>query len=135
MFEMIKKELPSVNLLSSESEIKGDIVINGDFRFDGKLIGNITCSGKLTIGSTAQIEGEISSTNIEISGKINGKITTKELTIFKDTAFFNGFLSTTKMLVEVGSVLIMNCNMTKNSYGTEVANDNYDDSIKIEEIV
>lgn len=134
MFESIKKELPSVNLLSSESEIKGDIIIKGDFRFDGKLIGNIICSGKLTIGSTAQIEGEISSTNIEISGKINGKITTKELTIFKDTAFFNGFLSTTKMLVEVGSVLIMNCNMTKNSYGTEVANDNYD-SIKIEEIV
>lgn len=129
MFEMIKKELPSVNLLSSESDIKGDIVINGDFRFDGKLIGNIICSGKLTIGSTAQIEGKINSTNVEISGKINGQITTKELTIFKDTAIFNGVLSTTKMLVEVGSVLIMNCDMTKNSYGTEVANDNYD-SIK-----
>lgn len=124
MFESIKKESPSVNLLSTESEIVGNIIINGDFRFDGKLVGDIVCSGNLTIGSTAQIEGKINSTNVEISGKITGQIVTKELTTFKDTAFFNGTLSTNKMMVDVGAVLIMNCDMAKT--GTVVANDKID---------
>lgn len=126
MFESIKKESPSVNLLSTESEIVGNIIINGDFRFDGKLVGDIVCSGNLTIGSTAQIEGKINSNNVEISGKITGQITTKELTTFKDSAIFNGTLSTNKLMVDVGAVLIMDCDMAKNTSGTVVANNKID---------
>ena len=34
-------EVPSINLLSSGTMVKGEIKVNGDFRIDGKFAGSI----------------------------------------------------------------------------------------------
>jgi len=102
-------QLPSVNILSASTLIKGEIDINGDFRFDGKLYGNITCSGKLTIGSTGYIEGKIECKNAEISGQFIGEIKVKELLILKESSVIKGQIITGKLTVENGAKLTVNC--------------------------
>ncbi|HZX62631.1 MAG TPA: polymer-forming cytoskeletal protein, partial [Bacteroidales bacterium] len=52
-------EVPSINLLSSGTVVKGEIKLNGDFRLDGSFIGTINCKGKVVVGPTGSIEGEI----------------------------------------------------------------------------
>ena len=103
--------IPSFNILSSNAELKGDIITSGDFRIDGKLTGNISCGGKLTLGITGIIEGDISCSIAEISGKISGNIKAEELIILKETSSFTGDLSTKNLSVEPGSFLSMRCDV------------------------
>ena len=111
IFEKLKNEkvvIPSVNMLSFGAEIVGDIKIDGNFRLDGILKGNIVCTKKLTIGTTGFIEGEIGCKTAEISGEVKGSIVS-ELIVLKETSKFNGNILTNKLVVESGAKLTMNC--------------------------
>lgn len=103
---------PSVNMISNTTRINGDIEINGDFRIDGILNGNIKCSGKLVVGSTSTIHGNIECKNAEISGIILGNVKITELVIFKSTSSITGDIITSKLIVESGAMLISNCDMS-----------------------
>ncbi|MCK9417380.1 polymer-forming cytoskeletal protein [Candidatus Dojkabacteria bacterium] len=116
MLKLKEQPQPSFNILSNGTELIGDITINGDFRVDGTIKGNIKCVGKITVGTTASIEGKIECENAEIAGQICGDIKTSELTIFKDTANFHGNFSTSKLYVETGAKLNMTCDMGKKEY-------------------
>ena len=51
------------NRIIHGTEIKGDIKSKDDIRFDGKLTGNINISGKIIIGQSGTIKGEITCKN------------------------------------------------------------------------
>ncbi len=106
-------EAPSqnINLISSGTKINGDIHADGDIRIDGFLKGNIKSKGRLVIGSSGSVEGEILCTNIEISGKFKGKISAAELLTLKSTAIVNGEIVATKLSVEPGSFFTGTCQM------------------------
>ena len=102
-------DAPSVNMLSVDAIIKGDIIIDGDFRLDGNLTGNIKCSGKILIGLSGCIEGEIECRNAEIFGKVIGNIIASDIVILKESSNFNGEILTTKLMVESGAILTVKC--------------------------
>jgi cytoskeletal protein CcmA (bactofilin family) len=58
--------------------IKGDIVSQADFRLDGELIGNFI-HGKLVIGPSGSVTGEVICNNADIEGKFNGTIQVAEV--------------------------------------------------------
>ena len=69
----------AVNLISQGTEITGDIKSSGDIRVDGVLNGNLGTKGKVVIGPTGRIKGEVECKNSEVSGLIEGKITVSQL--------------------------------------------------------
>jgi len=98
------------NILSFGTTLKGEILINGDFRVDGTLDGSVQCEN-LIIGSPGYIDGLIKCKNVEISGKVNGDIYASELIILNKDAKVNGNIFTSKLIVELGATLSANCNM------------------------
>ena len=106
-------ETPSqnINLISSGTKIHGDIISDGDIRIDGYLKGNIQTKGRLVIGSSGAIEGEITCSNIEIAGNFNGKISASELLTMKATAVVSGDIMVSKLGVEPGSMFSGTCRM------------------------
>jgi cytoskeletal protein CcmA (bactofilin family) len=110
MMKFREVSIPEVNMLSANTVVKGDMVIQGDFRLDGQLIGNLECSGKITIGPNGSIVGLIDCTNAEISGEVNGNIKAKELIILKETSKIAGDIICDKLTVEPGATLKINCN-------------------------
>jgi len=105
-----KSKTPSVNMLSIGTTLKGDIIINGDFRFDGKLIGSIDCSnGKLVLSSKSIVEGSIKCQEADIAGKVKGKIHSSGLVILKNTSEFDGDIFTHKLMIEIGANVTSNC--------------------------
>ena len=64
-----EEEVPSINLLSAGTVVKGEIKVNGDFRLDGCFIGTINCKGKVVVGPTGNIEGEIICQNADFLEK------------------------------------------------------------------
>jgi cytoskeletal protein CcmA (bactofilin family) len=101
----------SVNLIGSGTAIKGDIITNSDIRIDGIIEGNIKVKGKLVVGGSGKIEGEIQCQNAEIFGEIIGQISVSELLSLKATAKLNGDIITNKLSIEPGAIFSGTCKM------------------------
>ena len=104
-------EVPSINLLGSGTIVKGEIKLNGDFRIDGTFIGSIQCKGKIVVGATGFIEGEIECQNADFSGEIKATVKVAELLTLKESAKFSGDILTNKLAIEPGARFSGNCSM------------------------
>lgn len=102
---------PSINFLGNGTTIKGDIKSNGDFRIDGYLIGSIHSKGKVVIGTSGKVEGEIICQNADVSGAIHAKIVVHDLLTLKASAKLNGDIFTSKLAIEPGAKFTGTCNM------------------------
>lgn len=101
----------SINLIGAGTVVEGDIKSNGDIRIDGTVIGNIASKSKIVVGATGSIDGNITSQNADVSGKIHGKVTVNELLFLKSSANIQGDILTGKLIVEVGASFTGTCNM------------------------
>jgi len=104
----------SINLISSGTDITGDIVSNGDIRIDGTLKGCLNTKGKVVIGPTGKINGEVLCKNSEVSGVVEGKITVGQLLNLKASSRILGDISTSKLSIEPGAKFTGNCKMSDN---------------------
>jgi cytoskeletal protein CcmA (bactofilin family) len=102
------------NALAYGTTVKGDVTTDGDFRLDGRIEGTISCGGKIVIGPTAQVEGDIISVNAEILGAVVGSITTSEVLVLKPTAVIKGVITTQALVVEPSAKFSGTCNMALN---------------------
>jgi cytoskeletal protein CcmA (bactofilin family) len=91
--------------------IKGEITTDGDFRLDGTLIGSINCKGKIVIGQSGSIDGEIICQNADISGKIKAHVKVEQLLMLKSTAELHGDVITDKLSIEPGARFSGSCDM------------------------
>jgi cytoskeletal protein CcmA (bactofilin family) len=101
----------SINLIGNGTQLVGDIRSNGDFRIDGTLKGTINVKGKLVVGPTGSVEGEIECQNADISGEIKGKINVTELLSLKATAKLHGDIITSKIAIEPDASFTGTCSM------------------------
>ncbi len=101
----------SVNLIGVGTTIEGDITTNGDMRIDGSLTGSINVKGKLVIGVSGFVEGEIICQNADVSGTIKGKIGVSELLSLKASAKLSGDIITNKIAIEPGAAFSGSCSM------------------------
>lgn len=106
------------NKISNGTSITGDIESNGDIRLDGSLNGNLKTKGKLVIGESGKVNGEITCKNADIEGKIEGKINVAELLSLKATSRINGDIIASKLAIEPGAKFSGNCNMSGESVMT-----------------
>ncbi len=117
-------ESTSINLIGSGTQLVGEIKSNGDFRIDGSLKGTISVKGKLVVGPTGSIEGEVDCQNADVSGEIKGKINVAELLSLKSSARLNCDIITTKISIEPEALFTGTCSMggvVKNIQGNKDA--------------
>ena len=107
-------ETAAINLISNGTDITGDIKSTGDIRIDGTLSGNLSTKGKVVIGPTGKVKGEIICKNSEVSGTIEGKISVSQLLILKASSKILGDIATSKLSIEPGALFSGNCKMSEN---------------------
>lgn len=105
----------SINLIGTGTIIKGEVNSSGDIRIDGTLTGHVKCKGKIVVGNTGVLEGEIFCQNADFSGKIKGKVEVTELLTLKSTARFYGDIITNKLAIEPGASFTGTCTMEKSA--------------------
>lgn len=101
----------NVSQIGSGTEIHGDIICNGDLRIDGTVIGNLEVKGRVVIGNSGRVEGEVTCRNGDISGRMHGKIGVQELLALKATSTLEGEVMTKRLSIEPGSVFCGTCRM------------------------
>lgn len=115
MAKTIETEQKQINIIGVGTHINGDVNCSGDIRIDGGLTGNLIVQGKVVIGASGTINGEISCKNSEVEGKIEGKITVAELLSLKNTSSIMGDIKTQKLAIEPGANFTGNCSMNNSS--------------------
>ena len=100
-----------VNLIGVGTTIDGEVTSSGDIRVDGRLSGSINTKGKVVIGSTGIVEGNVNASNADISGELKGAISVAELLSLKSTAKLDGDIVTNKLAIEPGAAFTGSCSM------------------------
>jgi len=101
----------ALNIVGAGTSIEGDIISSGDIRIDGSLKGTVKTRGKLVVGPSGNVEGEVYCQNADISGSIRGKVNVTELLSLKGTAKLSGEISTGKLSIEPGADFSGSCSM------------------------
>src|SRR5262252_4667527 len=92
-------------ILSSNVEIEGSIKFQKELFIDGKVQGQITSDGALTIGENADIRGEIKSKSVTVYGKVHGNITAERCEL-KSNCALQGDLKAARLIIEEGAAFI-----------------------------
>jgi cytoskeletal protein CcmA (bactofilin family) len=100
-----------LNRIVEGTIIEGDIKSDSNIRIDGYVKGTINVKGRLVLGTTGKIDGNIYCKNADLEGKLNGTIEVDELLSLKTTAKLQGEISTNKLSIEPGAIFSGNCKM------------------------
>lgn len=101
----------TVSLISAGTEIRGEIDCGGDLRIDGTVVGSLSVRGKVVIGESGRVEGELQCKNGDISGYLKGKIQVAELLSLKSTAKLFAEMRTQRLGIEPGAIFTGSCQM------------------------
>ena len=101
----------ATNSIVSGTKIEGTVETSSDIRVDGNLKGTLNCKGRVIIGPSGMIEGEVECQNAVIEGKFTGNLIVKELLNIKESAEITGDIKTDKLLVQSGAIFNVTCSM------------------------
>ncbi len=97
---------PAKNSLSADVEITGSITFQTELTIDGKVEGEITSTGVLTLGENAEVRGEIRTKSVTVLGKVHGNITVDERCELKGRAQLFGDLKAARLMIEEGATFV-----------------------------
>ena len=100
-----------INMISAGTTIEGNISSSENIRFDGNLVGNLNTRGKVFIGQTGKVTGEIRCKNCEVEGVIDGKVVVEELLSLRAVSKLYGEIKTGKLAIEPGATFTGKCDM------------------------
>lgn len=101
----------AINTLVNGTFVEGDVKAQNDFRIDGKLVGNLVCSGKVIIGPEGLIEGSVKCENALVEGMVKGDIIVSDLLTVMDSGNIVGNIKTDRLIVHAGAKFNVNCDM------------------------
>ena len=101
-----------VSILSSGVKIEGKLYSEGNMRIDGKVIGDVTVNGNLTLGESAEVKGEVRAKNITLSGKVDGLVEVNEKLILESQSVLEGDLTAKILVIEEGAKFEGKSNMS-----------------------
>ena len=99
------------NKLAEGTELIGDITGSGSFRIEGKLEGTLKTAGKVVLGKTGIIDGQLECENADIEGNFSGKIKVKNTLTLKSSAKIDGEVETRRLSIEPGAEFNASCEM------------------------
>lgn len=94
------------NILSSDVEIKGTVRFSNDLVVDGKIEGEITSSGNLTVGENARLKAEIRTGTVVVYGKVHGNITAASHVELKASGEVLGDIKAATLSIEAGAIFV-----------------------------
>ena len=63
-----------ISRLSASTELKGTMISSSDIRIDGKFEGMIVTEGKVLIGESSEVKGDVIARSADVWGKIEGRV-------------------------------------------------------------
>ena len=92
-----------LSTLSADLQFEGGISGSGDLQIDGAIKGDVRV-GRLIVGETGAVEGNVSADYVEVRGRIVGGISGKQVKLVA-TAYVDGDITAEQMSIDIGAYL------------------------------
>ncbi len=99
----------AISRISFGTVFNGEIMSPGDIRIDGSFEGKVQSKGRVVVGESATIKGDIICNDIDLWGKVEGNLYVKDTLALKDGCVVNGNLNVRRLSVELGATFNGNC--------------------------
>ena len=99
----------SISRISAGTVIKGEIISPTDIRIDGTFEGRVQSKGRVVIGESAIIKGDIVCENVDLWGKVEGNLFVKDTLSLKEGCVVSGNMHIRRLAVELGATFNGNC--------------------------
>jgi cytoskeletal protein CcmA (bactofilin family) len=109
--------------VGSGTVLTGETTFQAMLRVDGHLTGRVTSeNGTLIVGSTGQVDADITVAAAVINGAVNGDIITSERLELGRTARVSGNIQSPRLIIADGAIFEGNCSMLKAKESLEKRN-------------
>jgi len=108
-------EAPNISIIGAGTVIVGEVSAKGDIRIDGSVKGKLNVQGKIVLGNSGLIEGEIKAGSADISGSVHGIMTISGSLAMKASSKIEGDIQVGKLSIEPGALFTGNCRMGNNT--------------------
>ena len=95
------------------TEIKGNLLVKGSIRIDGKTEGTVSADGNVIVGKKGDLHANIKASNIIVSGRITGDIKANTRVELQAGGQVFGNIDTPSLIVSEGVIFEGNCRMGK----------------------
>ena len=90
-----------LSTLSSDLQFEGSISGAGDLQIDGAIKGDVRV-GRLIVGETGGVEGNVSADYVEVRGRIVGNVSGKQVKLIA-TAYVDGDITAEQLSIDIGA--------------------------------
>lgn len=90
-----------LSTLSSDLQFEGNVSGGGDLQVDGQVKGDVRV-GRLIVGETGAIEGNVSADYVEVRGRIVGGVSGKQVKLVA-TAYVDGDITAEQLSIDIGA--------------------------------
>ena len=109
----------SVSRISAGTVIKGEIQSPYDLRIDGTFEGKVQTKGRVVIGESAIIKGDIICENVDLWGRVEGDLYVKDTLALTEGCKMNGNINVSRLSVELGATFNGTCRtITEEEFNT-----------------
>jgi cytoskeletal protein CcmA (bactofilin family) len=113
---VIQSDSPDrLNVIVEGSKVIGDIITESNLRIDGEVLGNVSSASKVVVGVTGNIKGNLTCSDADIEGSIEGVLKVDSLLTLRTKAVITGEITTSKLHVEEGANFSGSCKMSNYS--------------------
>ncbi len=103
------------------SEFEGKLTFKETVRIDGRFTGEISSENTLVVGESGDVEANIVSMNVVISGSVHGDVNASRQVLVHKTGRLQGNVKTPSLVMEEGAVLNGNIVMGKTESAAKAA--------------
>ena len=90
-----------LSTLSSDLQFEGNISGAGDLQVDGSIKGDVRV-GRLIVGETGAVEGNVTADYLEVRGRIVGAVNGKQVKLVS-TAYVDGDITAEQLSIDIGA--------------------------------
>ena len=119
-----------INYLANGVAIQGIMRFANDLVIDGRIEGEITGDGVLTIGSNAEVRGEIKTKSVIVHGQVFGNITVEDRCELKGRAQLNGDLIAARLVMDEGATFVGKLEVVTDKNRLVALRSEYDEAAK-----
>ena len=95
----------TIDRIAEGTVLEGVVNSVKSIRIDGTVKGSVKCLGRVVVGKTGVIEGEVECESADVEGTLNATVEVSGMLEMKATATINGNLTVGKLNVEPGAAI------------------------------
>jgi cytoskeletal protein CcmA (bactofilin family) len=101
-----------LNLIAAGTVFEGKLKASGSIRVDGRIVGDVVATQNISVGTSGDVEGNLTAKSVTIGGKVKGSVLAQEKLLFESKAVVTGDIRAARLVMDEGALFDGKCAMS-----------------------